>query len=57
MKDIPNLFCSLVFNDNVMKARLPKETQQALKNYIKAGKSLDLDVANVVANAMKDWSI
>ena len=52
MKDIPNLFGSLVFNDNVMKARLPKETYKALKNYIKAGKSLDLDVANVVANAM-----
>ena len=57
MKDIPNLFGSLVFNDNVMKARLPKETYKALKNYIKAGKSLDLDVANVVANAMKDWAI
>ena len=57
MKDIPNLFGSLVFNDNVMKARLPKETYKALKNYIKAGKSLDLDVANVVANAMKDWAV
>ena len=57
MKDIPNLFGSLVFKDNVMKARLPKETYKALKNCIKAGKSLDLDVANVVANAMKDWAI
>lgn len=57
MKDIPNLFGSLVFNDNVMKARLPKETYKALKNCIKSGKSLDLDVANVVANAMKDWAI
>ncbi|WP_449390068.1 glutamine synthetase III family protein [Clostridium sp. ETTB3] len=57
MKDIPNLFGSLVFNDNVMKARLPKENYKALKNCIKAGKSLDLDVANVVANAMKDWAI
>ena len=57
MKDIPNLFGSLVFNDNVMKARLPKETYKALKNCIKEGKSLDLDVANVVANAMKDWAI
>lgn len=57
MKYIPNLFGSLVFNDNVMKARLPKETYKALKNCIKAGKSLDLDVANVVANAMKDWAI
>ena len=57
MKDIPNLFGSLVFNDNVMKARLPKETYKSLKNTIQAGKSLDLSVANAVANAMKDWAI
>ena len=57
MKDIPNLFGSLVFNDSVMKARLPKETYKELKNTIKAGKHLDLAVANVVANAMKDWAI
>lgn len=57
MKNIPNLFRSLVFNDSVMKARLPKETYKALKNTIQAGKSLDLEVANVVANAMKDWAI
>ena len=57
MKDIPNLFGSLVFNDSVMKARLPKETYKSLKNTIQAGKPLDLAVANVVANAMKDWAI
>lgn len=57
MKNIPNLFGSLVFNDSVMKSRLPKETYKALKNTIQAGKSLDLEVANVVANAMKDWAI
>ncbi|MDU2266396.1 glutamine synthetase III [Clostridium celatum] len=57
MRDIPNLFGSLVFNDSVMKARLPKETYKALKNTIAAGKHLDLEVANVVANAMKDWAI
>ena len=57
MKDIPNLFGSLVFNDSVMKARLPKETYKELKNTIRAGKHLDLEVANVVANAMKDWAI
>ena len=50
MKDIPNLFGSLVFNDSVMKARLPKETYKSLKNTIQAGKPLDLAVANVVAN-------
>ncbi len=57
MKNIPNLFGSLVFNDTVMKARLPKETYKALRNTIQAGKHLDLEVANVVANAMKDWAI
>lgn len=57
MKDIPNLFGSLVFNDSVMKARLPKATYKSLKNTISAGKPLDPDVANVVANAMKDWAI
>ena len=57
MKDIPNLFGSLVFNDSVMKARLPKETYKSLKNTIQAGKPLGLDVATVVANAMKDWAI
>lgn len=57
MKDIPKLFGSMVFNDNVMKARLPKETFKALKNSIAQGKNLELDVANVVANAMKDWAV
>lgn len=57
MKDIPNLFGSLVFNDSIMKARLPKETYKSLKNTIQAGKPLDLEVATVVANAMKDWAI
>lgn len=57
MKDIPNLFGSLVFNDSIMKARLPKETYKSLKNTIQAGKPLNLEVATVVANAMKDWAI
>ena len=56
-KNIPQLFGSLVFNDSVMKARLPKETYKALKKTIELGKSLELDVANVVASAMKDWAI
>lgn len=50
-------FGSRVFNDTVMKARLPKETYKALQNTIKNGKHLDVNVANVVANAMKDWAI
>jgi glutamine synthetase len=57
MKDIPNMFGSMVFNDSTMKARLPKDTYKALKKTITSGKHLELDIANVVANAMKDWSI
>ncbi len=54
---VPELFGSMVFNDQVMKARLPKETYRALKKTMENGKSLDPSVANVVANAMKDWAV
>jgi glutamine synthetase len=57
MKDIPGLFGSMVFNDKVMSERLPKDTYLSLKRTIETGKHLDLDVANVVANAMKNWAI
>ena len=57
MHTIPELFGSLVFNDETMKERLPKDTYKAMKKTIEEGKSLDLSVANVVANAMKDWAI
>ncbi len=57
MKDIPNLFGCMVFNDSVMRARLPKETYKALKRTVAQGKHLDKDVANTVANAMKNWAI
>ncbi len=57
MSDVSKIFGSLVFNDATMKARLPKETYKALKKTINEGKLLDLSVANVVANAMKDWAI
>ena len=56
MKNIPEIFGSLVFNDAVMKARLPKETYRLLRRTMAEGKHLDLSVANVVANAMKDWA-
>ena len=56
MKDVPGTFGSMVFNDAVMKARLPKETYKALRKTIASGKHLELDVANVVATAMKDWA-
>ena len=57
MKTVPDYFGSLVFNDAVMKARLPKETYKAMKKTISDGKRLAPEVANVVANAMKDWAI
>ena len=54
---VPELFGSMVFNDDVMRARLPKDTYKSLKKTISEGSPLELDVANVVANAMKDWAI
>lgn len=57
MNDVPNLFGSMVFNDTVMQARLPRDTYKALKKTIALGTHLELDVANVVANAMKDWAV
>ena len=57
MKYIPELFGSMVFNDRVMRDRLPKDIYKALKKTIKMGQHLELDVANVVANAMKEWAL
>ncbi len=55
--NIPELFGSLVFNDRIMRQRLPKDTYKTLKKTIDEGAPLSLDTANVVANAMKDWAI
>ena len=57
MANIPEIFGSMVFNDTTMKERLPKATYKALKRTIDLGEPLDLSVANVVANAMKDWAV
>ena len=57
MSTVSELFGSLVFNDTVMKERLPKETYRAMQNAIRDNRRLDSSVANVVANAMKDWAI
>lgn len=54
---IPEIFGSMVFNENVMKERLPKDVYKALKKTINESKALDPAVANVVANAMKDWAV
>ena len=47
----------LVFDDTTMRSRLPRETYEALKRTINQGRSLDINVANVVANAMKNWAV
>ena len=57
MRDIPKLFGSMVFNDEVMQTRLPKDIYKALKKTMLRGTHLELDIANVVANAMKDWAV
>ena len=54
---LPDYFGSNVFDDMTMRARLPKDTYKAMIRTIKDGRSLDLSIANVVANAMKDWAI
>ncbi|WP_197068265.1 glutamine synthetase III [Candidatus Soleaferrea massiliensis] len=57
MRHVPELFGSMVFGDHVMKERLPKETYKALKRTMENGRKLDPSIADVVANAMKDWAI
>src|SRR5574344_1416060 len=57
MSRLNDIFGSNVFNDSVMKERLPKATYKALKKTIEDGKELELSVAEVVASAMKDWAI
>lgn len=57
MGTISDIYGSMVFNDKVMKERLPKETYKAMKKTIENGQPLDRGVANIVANAMKDWAI
>ena len=57
MRDVPEIFGSLVFNDDVMSARLPREIYKSLHKTIEEGKALDITVANAVAAAMKDWAI
>lgn len=56
-RSVPELFGSSVFNDDVMQERLPKDVYQSLRKTIDQGKDLDLNVANAVASAMKDWAV
>ena len=57
MKNIPELFGCQVFNDEIMRQRLPEETYKALKKTMEQGKHLDSSIAGVVATAMKDWAV
>ena len=57
MTNVPERFGSKVFNDKVMRERLPGSTYKALKKTIENGEPLDSGVAGVVANAMKDWAV
>ena len=57
MTNVPELFGSLVFNQSVMKEMLPPKTFNALKKTMEEGTPLDLEAANQIAEAMKNWAI
>ncbi len=57
MNIITDCFGTMVFDDTAMRKKLPKETYDAMRRTIKDGKRLDIELANVVAAAMKDWAI
>ena len=57
MSTLSELFGSMVFNDAVMREKLPKDVYKALKRCTEEGTSIDLSIAGAVANAMKDWAI
>ncbi len=57
MKEVPKLFGSLVFNETVMKDRLPTAIYKSFQSAVREGRPLDLEMANVIANAMKDWAL
>ncbi len=56
-KNIPELFGNMVFNEEVMRQRLPREVSKSLITTMEEGKEIDPSIADVVANAMKDWAI
>ena len=56
-KNVPEIFGCMVFNDEVMRERLPKEVYKSLTKTIATGRTIDASIADVVANAMKDWAI
>ena len=56
-KNISEIFGAMVFNDNVMRERLPKEVYKSLTKSVATGRTIDPSIADVVANAMKDWAV
>ncbi len=57
MNNVPELFGSMVFNDNVMRERLPAAVYSSLSKTIEEGKTIDPSIADIVASAMKEWAI
>ena len=57
MEKMPEIYGSCVFNDGIMRDKLPKDIYKALKKTIRNGTHLELDVANAVAIAMKEWAV
>ena len=57
MSTVPEMFASKVFDDKVMRARLPEKVYQSLHRTIASGAKLNPDLANAVADAMVDWAV
>ena len=57
MSMVPEIFGENVFNENIMRDKLPKEVFRKLMKTIELGAPLDVSIANIVANAMKDWAV
>ena len=57
MKNLPSLFASAVFTDKLMREKLPKDVYYRLKKTTERGEPLEINVANAVAIAMKDWAV
>ena len=57
VKNVSEIFGAMVFNDDVMRERLPKEVYKSLTKTVANGRTIDPSIADVVANAMKDWAV
>ena len=57
VKNVPEIFGCMVFNEEVMAERLPEEVYLSLRKSVEQGKEIDPSIADTVAGAMKDWAI